>query len=122
MNDSPTLEPKRLTWRAIPEETGEGYREVWYGSVAEAQHFQIVPRPLLGGARQAGINGQEGCTWDLYTLEPWFPAQHVGNFMELAGAQARARRIWRNNSCLPSGEPCWCLATHIPDGAAPHGP
>lgn len=106
-------EAKRLTWRAIPElpvtSGGEpGWREAWWGYVGEARHFRIVPRPLLGGVRQPGINGSEGCTWDLFMLEPWFPAQYVGNFVELAGAQARARRIWRNNSCLPSGDVCEC--------------
>lgn len=107
----------RLTWRAIPEETTAGPREVWYGSVGalagavqirQIRPFQIVPRPLLGGARRPGVDNCEPSTWDLFTLGPWFPAQLVGNFVELVGAQARARRIWRNNSCLPSGEPCDC--------------
>lgn len=97
--------PPRLTWRAVPElvdvgKPTEHTREVWEGSCKGQIHFRIIPKECLG---------RPGGTFELWTSGPWFGGtDRIGQFLELQGAVNRAKRMWRNNSCWPSGYPCGC--------------
>lgn len=83
------MTPAKLTWRGVPREQPDGaWAEVWQGTAGRQLLFEAFPRKCEG----------RGSTYELYdvqALPTGAPGDFCGQFLNLSGAQARAKRLLR---------------------------